>query len=33
MPYLVKVLGRDAGAKFVLETGTTKARNTGTRRV
>jgi 23S rRNA (adenine2030-N6)-methyltransferase len=33
MPYLVKVLGRDAGAKFVLETGVTKARNTGTRRV
>ncbi|MFT5642912.1 MAG: 23S rRNA (adenine2030-N6)-methyltransferase [Janthinobacterium sp.] len=33
MPYLVKVLGRDAGAKFVLETGTTTMRNTGTRRV
>lgn len=33
MPYLVKVLGKDAGAKFVLETGLTKARNTGTRRV
>lgn len=29
MPYLVKVLGRDAGAKFVLETGTTTARGAG----
>jgi len=33
MPYLVKVLGRDDGAKFVLETGATVARNTGVRRV
>ncbi|NRR32379.1 23S rRNA (adenine(2030)-N(6))-methyltransferase RlmJ [Oxalobacteraceae bacterium] len=34
MPYLVKVLGKDSGARFVLETGTpTTGRNTGTRRV
>ena len=33
MPYLVKVLGKDAGAKFTLETGVTSARNTGTRRI
>ncbi|MFZ4875127.1 23S rRNA (adenine(2030)-N(6))-methyltransferase RlmJ [Janthinobacterium sp. Mn2066] len=33
MPYLVKVLGRDDGAKFVLETGKGGVRNTGTRRV
>src|SRR5471030_2859410 len=33
MPYLVKVLGRDDGAKFVLETGKGGIRNTGTRRV
>ncbi len=33
MPYLVKVLGKDAGAKFTLESGTpTAARNTGARR-
>lgn len=35
MPYLVKVLGKDSGAKFVLESGqaSTTPRNTGTRRV
>jgi 23S rRNA (adenine2030-N6)-methyltransferase len=33
MPYLVKVLGKDAGATFTLETGTTLAVHTGTRRV
>eukprot|EP01133_Synstelium_polycarpum_P020090 gene20090-24091_t len=33
MPYLVKVLGRDDGAKFVLETGKGGQKNTGTRRV
>ena len=33
MPYLVKVLAKDAGAKFTLETGVTSARNTGTRRL
>ena len=32
MPYLVKVLGKDAGAKFTLDTGVTTTRNTGTRR-
>ncbi len=32
MPYLVKVLGKDAGAKYTLETGVTMARNTGVRR-
>jgi 23S rRNA (adenine2030-N6)-methyltransferase len=33
MPYLVKVLGKDSGATFTLETGTTLAVHTGTRRV
>jgi 23S rRNA (adenine2030-N6)-methyltransferase len=33
MPYLVKVLGTDASANFTLETGTTMAAQTGTRRV
>jgi 23S rRNA (adenine2030-N6)-methyltransferase len=35
MPYLVKVLGKDSGAKFVLESGEAAStpRNTGTRRV
>ena len=33
MPYLVKHLGTDGGAGFVLESGTTMAVNTGTRRV
>ena len=33
MPFLVKVLGRDSGATFTLETGTTQAPYTGTRRV
>ena len=33
MPYLVKVLGQDEGATFTLETGTTVAAHTGTRRV
>ncbi|MQQ99163.1 23S rRNA (adenine(2030)-N(6))-methyltransferase RlmJ [Glaciimonas soli] len=33
MPYLVKTMGTDAGAGFTLETGTTMAVNTGTRRV
>ncbi|MES2264211.1 MAG: 23S rRNA (adenine(2030)-N(6))-methyltransferase RlmJ [Pseudomonadota bacterium] len=35
MPYLVKVLGKDGGAKFVLESGTaaTTPRNSGVRRV
>jgi 23S rRNA (adenine2030-N6)-methyltransferase len=32
MPYLVSVLGTDSGAGFTLETGTTLAPNTGTRR-
>ena len=33
MPYLVKVLGKDSGAKFVLESGSpTTARNTTPRR-
>jgi 23S rRNA (adenine2030-N6)-methyltransferase len=33
MPYLVKVLGKDSGAKFTLETGTpTPTRNTAARR-
>jgi 23S rRNA (adenine2030-N6)-methyltransferase len=33
MPFLVKALGRDAGAGFTLESGATVAANTGTRRV
>lgn len=33
MPYLVKVLGTDSGAGFTLESGQTKAVDTGTRRV
>jgi len=33
MPFLVSVLGRDAGAGFTLESGTTLAPYTGTRRV
>jgi 23S rRNA (adenine2030-N6)-methyltransferase len=33
MPFLVKALGRDSGAGFTLETGTTTAPYTGTRRV
>jgi 23S rRNA (adenine2030-N6)-methyltransferase len=33
MPYLVKALGRDAGAGFTLESGATMAVHTGTRRV
>lgn len=33
MPYLVKVLGQDAGAGFTLESGQTEAPYTGTRRV
>lgn len=33
MPYLVKVLGSDSSANFTLETGTTMAAQTGTRRV
>lgn len=33
MPYLVQTLGRDSGAGFTLETGTTLAAHTGTRRV
>jgi 23S rRNA (adenine2030-N6)-methyltransferase len=33
MPYLVKVLGKDSGATFTLERGTTLAVHTGTRRV
>ena len=33
MPYLVKVLGRDAGAGFMLESGQTVAPFTGVRRV
>lgn len=33
MPYLVKVLGTDSGAGFVVEAGKTVAVNTGTRRV
>jgi 23S rRNA (adenine2030-N6)-methyltransferase len=33
MPYLVSVLGKDSAAKFTLETGTTVAPHTGTRRV
>jgi 23S rRNA (adenine2030-N6)-methyltransferase len=33
MPYLVSALGQDSGAGFVLESGQTIARNTGTRRV
>jgi 23S rRNA (adenine2030-N6)-methyltransferase len=33
MPYLVKLLGRDAGAAFTLESGQTVATFTGTRRV
>jgi 23S rRNA (adenine2030-N6)-methyltransferase len=32
MPYLVKILGRDAEATFTLQTGTTTAVQTGTRR-
>jgi 23S rRNA (adenine2030-N6)-methyltransferase len=32
MPYLVKVLGKDAGAKFTIESGATVVRNTGARR-
>jgi 23S rRNA (adenine2030-N6)-methyltransferase len=33
MPYLVKVMGTDSGAGFTLESGQTKAVDTGTRRV
>ena len=33
MPYLVQTLGRDSGAGFTLETGSTMAPYTGTRRV
>jgi 23S rRNA (adenine2030-N6)-methyltransferase len=33
MPFLVKTLGRDSGAKFTVESGTTAAAHTGTRRV
>jgi 23S rRNA (adenine2030-N6)-methyltransferase len=33
MPYLAKVLGTDSGAGFTLESGQTKAVDTGTRRV
>jgi 23S rRNA (adenine2030-N6)-methyltransferase len=33
MPYLVKVLGRDTGASFSIETGTTVTGNAGSRRV
>ncbi len=33
MPYLVKILGTDAGAGFTLESGQTKAVDTGTRHV
>jgi 23S rRNA (adenine2030-N6)-methyltransferase len=33
MPFLVKALGRDAGATFTLESGTPVAVHTGTRRV
>jgi 23S rRNA (adenine2030-N6)-methyltransferase len=32
MPWLVKTLGRDAGATFTLESGQTLPVNTGTRR-
>jgi 23S rRNA (adenine2030-N6)-methyltransferase len=32
MPWLVKALGRDAGATFTLESGQTLPVNTGTRR-
>ncbi len=33
MPFLVKTLGRDSGAKFTVESGTTAVAHTGTRRV